>query len=104
VSLITLVEFPTHPVNGKTFSEKYLGIRANDVDPFHEGQIVGSEIHQCFYKNNFIRIRGSLCPKFKNKLRTIPFSVKVVNKTAASAAQLAKCILLHAYSLQLTVA
>jgi len=39
-----------------------------------------------------------------NKLRTIPasaeeqslkFSVEVVNKTAASAAQLAKCILLH---------
>jgi len=27
------------------------------------------------------------------------FSVKAVNKTAASAAQFAKCILLHAYSL-----
>jgi len=26
------------------------------------------------------------------------FAIKVVNKTAASAAQLAKCILLHAYS------
>jgi len=26
------------------------------------------------------------------------FSIKVVNKTAASAAQIAKCILLHAYS------
>jgi len=44
---------------------------------------------------------------FKNKLRTIPaseeeqslkFSIKVVNKTAASAAHIAKCILLHAYS------
>jgi len=41
-----------------------------------------------------------------NKLRIIPasageslkFSVKVVNKTAASAAQLVNCILLHAYS------
>jgi len=42
-----------------------------------------------------------------NKLKTIPasaeeqslkFSFNVVNKTAASAAQLAKCILLHAYS------
>jgi len=40
-------------------------------------------------------------------LRTIPasaeeqsvkFSVKLVNKTAVSATQLAKCILLHAYS------
>jgi len=28
----------------------------------------------------------------------LKFSVKVVNKTAASAAQLAKCILLHVYS------
>jgi len=44
---------------------------------------------------------------FAQNLRTIPasaeeqslkFSVKVVNKTAASDAQLAKCILLHAYS------
>jgi len=44
---------------------------------------------------------------FVQNLRTIPtsaeelslkFSIKVVNKTAASAAQLAKCILLHAYS------
>jgi len=45
--------------------------------------------------------------KFKNKLRTIPalaeeqslkFSIKVVNKIAASPAQFVKCILLHAYS------
>jgi len=43
----------------------------------------------------------------KNKLRTIPasakeqslkFSIKVVNKTAASAEKFAKCILLHTYS------
>jgi len=43
--------------------------------------------------------------KFKNKLRTIPasveeqslkFLIQVVNKTAASVAQLTKCI--HAYS------
>jgi len=55
-----------------------------------------------FYKNNFIRTRGSF-----NKLRTIPasaeeqslkFSIKIVNKTAESAAQFAKCILLHTYS------
>jgi len=47
------------------------------------------------------------CSKIKNKLRTIPvsaeeqslkFSIKVVDKLAASATQLAKCILLHAYS------
>jgi len=47
------------------------------------------------------------CSKFKNKLRTIlaseekqslKFSIKVVNKTAASGTQLAKCILLHVYS------
>jgi len=47
------------------------------------------------------------CSIFQNKLRTIPvsaevqslkFSIKVVNKTAASATQFAKCILLHAYS------
>jgi len=45
--------------------------------------------------------------KIKNKLRTIPalkedqdlkFSIKAVNKIAVSAAQFAKCILLHAYS------
>jgi len=44
---------------------------------------------------------------FKNKLKTIPapaekqslkFSIKVMNKIAASATQFAKCILLHAYS------
>jgi len=43
-----------------------------------------------FYKNNFVRTRGS----FSENLRTIPasaeeqshkFSIKVVNKTAASA-------------------
>jgi len=58
-----------------------------------------------FYKNNFIRTRGSFLFKIKNKLRAIPasaeeqnlkFSIKVVNKTAVSAAQSAKCILLHA--------
>jgi len=41
------------------------------------------------------------CSKFKNKLRTIPasaeeqnlaFLIKIMNKTAASATQLAKCI------------
>jgi len=32
------------------------------------------------------------------KEQSLKFSVKVVSKTAASAAQLAKCILLHAYS------
>jgi len=59
-----------------------------------------------FYKNNFIRTRDSF---FAQNLRTIKnnpasaeeqsleFSVKVVNKTAASTAQLAKYILLHAY-------
>jgi len=45
------------------------------------------------------------CSKFKNKLRTIPdsaeeqslrFSIKIVNKTATSATQIVKCILLHA--------
>jgi len=50
---------------------------------------------------------SNFCSKFKNKLRTIQpqqkeqslkFSVKEVNKTAASAVQLTKCILLHAYS------
>jgi len=44
---------------------------------------------------------------FAQNLRTIPasaeeqslkISIKVVNKTAASAVQLAKCILFHAYS------
>jgi len=50
-----------------------------------------------FYKNNFIRKRAHFFSKFKNKLRTIPasaeeqslkFSIKVVNKTATSRAQL----------------
>jgi len=45
--------------------------------------------------------------KFQNKLGTIPalaeeqslkFFIKVMNKTAASAAQFASCILLHGYS------
>jgi len=62
-----------------------------------------------FYKNNFIRTRGSF---FDQNSRTIPasaeeqslkFWVKVVNKTAESAASLAKCILLHA-SARTTVA
>jgi len=53
-------------------------------------------------------MRLIFCSKFKNKLRTIQpqqqnkvsnFQLKVVNKTAASDAQLAKRIfLLHAYS------
>jgi len=52
-----------------------------------------------FYKEH----EAHICSKFKNKLRTNPlcsslkFSIKVLNKTTASAAQLAKCILLHAY-------
>jgi len=63
-------------------------------------------VNTLFYKNSFIRTQGSFS-KFKNKLRTIPdateaqslkFSIKVVNRTAASAAQFAKCILLHVYS------
>jgi len=54
----------------------------------------------------FIRTRAHFCSKF-NKLRTIQprlknkasnFQLKVFNKTAASAAQFAKCILLHTYS------
>jgi len=52
-----------------------------------------------FYKNTRL--------SFAQNLRTIPasaeeqslkFSIKVRNKRAASSAQLAKCILLHAYS------
>jgi len=31
-------------------------------------------------------------------VQSLKFLIKVVNKTATSAAQLAKCILLHAYS------
>jgi len=38
-----------------------------------------------FYKNNFIRTRGSFCSEFKNnsasaKEQSLKFSVKVVNK------------------------
>jgi len=53
-----------------------------------------------FYKNSFTRLI------FAQNLRTISasaeeqspkFLIKVVNKTAASATQFAKCILLHAY-------
>jgi len=55
-----------------------------------------------FYKNT----RLIFAQKFKKKLRTIPasaekqilkFSIKVVNKTVASATQFAKCNLLHTY-------
>jgi len=54
-----------------------------------------------FYKNSFIKHEAHFCQKFKNKLRTIQpqqkskisnFQLSIVNKTAASAAQLAKCI------------
>jgi len=33
--------------------------------------------------------------------QSLKFSIKVVNKTAASATQFAKCILLHVYSCKL---
>jgi len=63
------------------------------------------------YKNT----RLIFCSKFKNKLRTIPasgeqqvrfkffiqeqiFEIKLVNKTAASSAQLANYIWFHAFS------
>jgi len=56
----------------------------------------------------FIRTRGSfIAQNLRKKLKTIQpqqknkvsnFEFKLVNKTAASAAQLAKCILLHVYS------
>jgi len=58
-------------------------------------------------KNNFIRTEAHFCSKFKSKLHTIfasaeeqslKFSIAAVNKAAASAAQLANCILFHAYS------
>jgi len=57
-------------------------------------------------QDNF-RIPVSFYSKFKSKLRTIPasteeqslkFLVRIVNKAAVNAAQLANCILLHAYS------
>jgi len=60
-----------------------------------------------FYKNNFVRTRGYFWSKFNNKLRTIQpqqkykiskFQLKYSEQTAASAVQLAKCILLYAYS------
>jgi len=60
------------------------------------------------YKYFFIRTifqvhEAHFCSKFKNnpasaEEQSLKISVNVVNKTAASAAQLAKCILLHAYS------
>jgi len=58
-------------------------------------------IKQFFENRIFI-----FCSKFKNKLRIIPALAEeqnlkfsnVVNKTAASAAQFAKCVLLYAYS------
>jgi len=57
-----------------------------------------------FYKNNFIRTRGSFLLKIEEQIKNNPASAEVqslkfsVNKTVASAAQLAKCILLHAFS------
>jgi len=44
------------------------------------------------FAQNLRTIRTSAEEKY------IKFSIKVVNKTTASAAQFAKCILLHAYS------
>jgi len=59
------------------------------------------------YTYFFIRTRGSSLLKIWEQIKNNPasaeeqspkFSVKVVNKTVASAAQSAKCILLYAYS------
>jgi len=60
-------------------------------------------LQEQFYKNT----RHIFAKKFKNKLKTIPpqqkhkvsnFQLKYSEQTVASAAQLAKCILLHVYS------
>jgi len=55
-----------------------------------------------FYKNTRLVFAQNLRTIKNNsasaKEQSIKFSVKVVNKTAASDAQLAKYILLHAYS------
>jgi len=56
-----------------------------------------------FYKNNFIRTRGSFLLRISEQIKNNPsldsteeqsfkFSIEVVNKTAASATQLVKCI------------
>jgi len=62
----------------------------------------------CFFKFQCIRTilwehEAHFCSKFKNnpalaKEQSLKFWVQVVSKTATSAAQLAKCILLQAYS------
>jgi len=69
--------------------------------------LIACDLSTLFYKNNFIKHEAHFCSKFKNKLKAIPalaeeqslkFSIIVVNKIAASVAQFAKCILIHAYS------
>jgi len=52
-----------------------------------------------FYKNTkliFAQNLRTIQPQQKNKVSN--FQLSIVNKTAASAAQLAKCILIYAYS------
>jgi len=61
-----------------------------------------------FYENNLKEHEAHFCSKFKKQIKnnlslrrrtkSFKFSIEVVNKTAASAAQFAKCILFHTYS------